>query len=123
MTLAEDVLADAIAAVDAVGLTVTMTSYADTYSTATGKNTRVATEHSVLASPPYSKDRSFGNDTQARGVATMIVPAATTLTLTIREGVKVEVGSVSYTVVAVEALQIQGTVVAYQLALAQGAPS
>ena len=120
---ADSVLEKVVAAVQAVGRTVSLTTYVDTYSTATGKTTRTATTMSVLASPPLAQERSVDTDSQPRGSSRMIVPVQAALTSAPVVGCKVSTGGVVYTATAVSRLEIGDTLLAYALTLQQGAPS
>jgi hypothetical protein len=118
---ASQLLLDVYNAVAEVGRTVTVTTYSDTYSTTTGKTTRTATDHSVLASPLYSQTRGVTADSQPRGSAQLLIPASG-LTFTLQVGAKVTVGSKVYTVTVVGRLEIGTTLLAYELTLQEGAP-
>lgn len=109
-------------AVVRVGRTVTLTNYSATYSTTTGKTTRTATAYTVQASPPYTKRREVGTESQPRGGAAMVIPALN-LTAAPIVGSKVVTGGISYTVTAVTTHEIADTTLAYELDLQQGAPS
>lgn len=119
---ANQILADVVSAVAEVGRTVTLTDYVDTYSTATGKNTRVATDYTVQASPPYSQDRSFGGDSQPSGSVQMVVPASG-LTVTLRPGQSITFDSRVYMITGVVRLEIGSTLLAYECTLSQGGPA
>lgn len=116
------IAAKTLAAIERVGRTVTLTNYADTYSTATGKTTRTPTNYTITASPPYQKDRRSGADAQPRGSAAMVIPALN-LTAAPAVGSKIVTGGISYTVTAVTTHEIASTTLAYELDLQQGAPS
>ena len=111
-----------LAACVKVGRTVTLTDYVDTYSTATGKTTRVATDYTVQASPPYQKRRGFSNDSQPSGGAAILFPASG-ITVTPKAGQKVATGGLVYTIVDVTTHEIVSTVLAYECTLTQGGPA
>lgn len=111
-----------LAACVKVGRTVTLTDYVDTYSTATGKTTRVATDYTVQASPPYQKRRGFSNDSQPSGGAAILFPASG-ITVTPKAGQKVATGGLVYTIVDVTTHELVSTVLAYECTLTQGGPT
>lgn len=113
-------LADVLAAVNEVGATVTVTTFADTYSTATGKTTRTATTHSVLASPLYSSSKQLANDNRTPAQAQMLLPASV-VTFSLVPGAKVTVSGRVWTVQRVTTHTAGSTVVAYELELSEGA--
>lgn len=114
--------AKVLAACVKVGRTVTLTDYVDTYSTATGKTTRVATDYTVQASPPYQKRRGFSNDSQPSGGAAILFPASG-ITVTPKAGQKVATGGLVYTIVDVTTHELVSTVLAYECTLTQGGPT
>lgn len=118
---AAQILADVYSATAEVGRTVTITTYADVYSTTTGKTTRTPTTYSVLASPLYSQTRGMAADSQPRGSGQMLIPASG-LTFALEVGSKVTVGAKVYTITVVGRLEIGSTLLAYELTLQEGAP-
>lgn len=115
------VLAEVYSGVAEVGRTVTVTAYADTYSPTTGNTTRTPTTYSLLASPIYNQQRGVTTDSQPRGSAQIIIPAQG-VTFTLQAGQKVQVGTVAYTITVVGRLELQSTLIAYELTLQEGAP-
>lgn len=109
-------------AVEQVGRTMTLTSYTEgTYDTETGVNTRTATTHAILASPPLNRTRGLQADTQPRATTYVIVPALN-LTATPKVGQALLDLGVYWTVVEVVTHDLAETRIAYELRLAQGAP-
>lgn len=111
-----------LAACVKVGRTVTLTSYVDTYSAVTGTNTRVATETTVQASPPYEKRRAFGSDSQPASTAAIVIPASG-LAVEPKVGHKIETGGIAYTILGVTKHELVNTVLAYECTLSQGGPA
>jgi hypothetical protein len=114
-------LADVYSGVAEVGRSVTITSYADTYSPTTGNTTRTPTTYTLLASPPYNQSRGVTTDSQPRGSAQLVIPAQG-VTFTIQAGQKLTTGGKVYTITVVGRLEVGSTLIAYELTLQEGAP-
>ena len=114
--------AKVLAACVKVGRTVTLTDYVDTYSTATGKTTRVATDYTVQASPPYQKRRGFSGDSQPSSGAAIVFPASG-IAVTPKVGQKVATGGLVYTILDVTTHELGTAVLAYECTLSQGGPA
>ena len=114
-------LADVLGAVNEVGASVTVTVYADTYSTATGKTTRTATAHTVMASPLYGNQKQLATDNRTPAQAQILLPAAA-VTFSLQPGAKVTVSGRVWTVQQVTTHTAGSTVLAYELTLTEGAP-
>lgn len=113
-------LADVLSAVNEVGATVTVTTFADTYSTTTGKTTRTATAHSVMASPLYGNQKQVATDGRMTAQAQMLLPASV-VTFSLAPGAKVTVAGRVWTVQLVTTHTAGSTILAYELALTEGA--
>ena len=114
-------LADVLGAVSEVGASVTITTFADVYSTTTGKTTRTTTNYTVLGSPLYGNQKLLGTDGRMTAAAQLLLPASA-VTFTLAVGAKVAAQNRVWTVQQITTHAIASTVLAYELALTEGAP-
>jgi hypothetical protein len=114
-------LADVLGAVSEVGANVSITTFADVYSTATGKTTRTPSNYTVLASPLYGNQKQIGTDGRMTATAQLLLPASA-VSFTLAAGAKVTAQGRVWTVQQITTHAIAATVLAYELTLTEGAP-
>lgn len=109
------VLQKVVDALDRVGTTATITRYSGSYSTASTKNTRTPTPHTVKASPPSPYTKRFAaQDLVREELATSIVPAQG-LAIVPKPGDQFTYATLVWEVIQVEEIRGQAEAVAYEV--------